>query len=232
MEGGERIMEQEHRTYWKPEKQIKVPKQWKPGQKQKKEIAPWRKDILSSHLPKPSTKDRAEFPRHVVEELIAEAGGKCQCCKIRPDTSTHHVQPRAAGRGGRGVKNNGMRLCIICHDQIQTNEEELQYWINEYEIKYGPRFWFDEQDWEEWNKKQAAVDQTEQRKQIQTERIEPIIELLSIASGRTLKAKELKLLDAMNESQIATFVKLMQDVIGAAIVPEDKTPFGYGYFND
>jgi hypothetical protein len=222
----------EHRTFWKTEKVVKEKKQWKTGQKQKKEIAPWRQDILSSHLSKPSTKDRAEFPRHVIEELIAEAGGNCQCCKIRPDTSTHHIQPRAAGRGGRGVKQNGMRLCIICHDQIQTNEEELQYWINEYEIKYGPRFWFDEQDLEEWNKKQAAADQTEQRKQIQSERIEPIVKLLTIASGRMLKAKELRFLDTLNENQIVVFARLMQDVIGSTPVPENKVPFGYGHFND
>jgi hypothetical protein len=47
-----------------------------------------------------------------------------------------------------------------------------------------------------------------------------------------LKVKELKLLDARNENQIATFAKLMQDVIGAALVHEDKLPFGYGHFND
>jgi hypothetical protein len=221
-----------HQTFWKPEKVVKEKKQWKPGQKPKKEIPEWKKDIISHHASKPSTKDRGDFQRNVIEELIAEAGGKCQNCKTSQDTSTHHVMPRAPGRGGRGVKTNGMRLCWPCHDRIQTNEEELQYWISEWEMKYGPRFWFDDQDWEEYNRKQASVLEAERDKQAKEDQLEPIMNLLTIAAGRALKAKEMRLIGGMNEKEIAIFAKLMYDVVGSGMAIVSEPEFGYGKFDD
>jgi hypothetical protein len=178
-----------HQTFWKPEKVVKEKKQWKPGQKPKKEIPEWKKDILSHHQSNPSRADRAEFPRNVIEELIIETDGKCQCCGIRVAETTHHVMPR--GRNGRGVKTNAMRLSWTCHDRIQTSEEELQYWMSEWELKYGANYWFDEQDREEYNRKQAASLEIEQSKHIREQQMEPVVNLLSAAAGRTLKAKEL-----------------------------------------
>lgn len=110
--------------------------------KPKKELPPWKKDLFAHHNPKPSKADRGEFPASVIKRLKQEAGGRCQACKERPDTQTHHVYPR--GRSGRGVLSNGMRVCDVCHTRIHANEDELQYWIAEYERRYGPCFWFDE----------------------------------------------------------------------------------------
>jgi hypothetical protein len=218
----------EHQTFWKPEKQMKEKKQWKPGQKPKKEKQEWKK--LSHHHSNPSRADRAEFPRQVIEELIVETDGKCQCCGIRQAETTHHVMPR--GRGGRGVKTNAMRLNWQCHDEIQIDEEKLQYWMGEWERKYGPNYWFDAQDWEEHNRKQAVSDEVEQAKQQRTEQLEPIVELLTAASGRSLKAKELRLLDKLGVSDMAIFAKLMADVVGAGLVTATKQEFGYGQFDD
>jgi hypothetical protein len=218
----------------KPEKKVKIRNTYNSLQqrssKPKKEIAPWRKDILSSHQSNPSRADRAEFSRKVVEELILETGGLCQCGCGRPASSTHHVMPR--GRNGRGVKKNAMRTNDICHIRIQTNEEELQYWISEWERKFGANFWFDEQDWEEFNRKQAAADKIKQGKQIRAEQLDPIVELLTVATGRTLKAKELRLLDKLGVSDMAIFARLMADVVGAGLVTTTKPEFGYGQFDD
>jgi len=218
----------------KPTKQPKEKKQYSSLQqrknKPKKEIAPWRQGILSHHQSKPSRADRADFPRKVVEDLIIETNGLCQCCgKLQAET-THHVMPR--GRGGRGVRTNAMRLNWICHDRIQTNEEELQYWISDWERKHGPNFWFDDQDWEDYNRKQAAIQERELEKRQRTENIEPIVNLLSVVTGRSLKAKEIRLLERMNDNDMTIFAKLMYDVVGAGIAVENKPTFGYGNFDD
>ncbi|MCR8633465.1 HNH endonuclease [Paenibacillus radicis (ex Xue et al. 2023)] len=217
-----------HQTFWKPEKVVKEKKQWRSGTKSKKEVPEWKKSILSHHNSSPSRADRADFPRNVIEELIAESNGLCQCCGRLPAETTHHVRPR--GRSGRGVKTNGMRLNWVCHDRIQTNEEELQYWMSEWERKYGANFYFDEQDWEEHYLKQTAANAAEQDKQQRVKRIEPIVDLLSAAAGRTLIAKEMRLLDGMDDKEMVIFAKLMQDVVGAALAVEK--PLGYGHFND
>jgi hypothetical protein len=219
----------------KPEKQVKDKNPYNSLQqrknKPKKEIAPWRQNILSHHESKPSTKDRGDFPKKIVEELITEADGKCQCCKTSTDTTTHHVQPRGRTTSpGRGVKTNGMRLCWPCHDRIQTDEELLQYWISEWERKHGQYFWFDEQDWEEYNRKQASALEAESDKQAKEDQLEPIMNLLAVAAGRALKAKEMRLIGALNDKEITVFAKLMQDVIGSGL--NQPQHFGYGHFED
>jgi len=223
-----------HQTFWKPVKKEKAKKPYNSLQqrkpKEKKEIPEWKRDILSHHQPRPSKAERGEFDRKIVAELKEEADGQCQSCKCNPDTTTHHVWPR--GRGGRGVKTNGLRLCWPCHDRIQTNEEELQYWISVYREKYGDHFWFDERDWEEFDKKQATIKSLEEDRKQRMERINPIVELLSTAAGRTLKAKEVRLLDGMDDNEVVVFTKLMQDVVASSLATENKLPFGYGYFDD
>lgn len=217
----------------KPEKKQKEKKAYNSlqhrGPKQKKEIAPWRQDILSSHVSKPSRADRAEFPPSVVSELIAETDNKCQCGCGRTAASTHHVMPR--GRSGRGVKTNAMRLCDICHDRIQTDESELQFWINNWKLKYGEYFYFDEQDWEEFNRKQTAAMAAESEQKERMDQLEPIISLLSTAAGRKLKAKEIRLLDGMDQREMATFAQLMHDALTSNAEPA-KQHYGYGHFDD
>lgn len=221
-----------HQTFWKPEKKVKEQKTYNSlgrSKKEKKDRPEWKKHILSHHQSNPSRADRAEFPREVIAELIKEAAGRCQCGCGLPDQETHHVMPR--GRSGRGVKTNGMRLNSICHQRIQTNEEELQHWILVYRTRYGQHFWFDEQDWEEHNRKKAAEKAADEEKQQRMEQINPIVTLLSTAAGRNLKAKEIRLIDALNDRQMVVFAKLMSDVVGASIAGDDK-PFGYGFFDD
>ena len=198
--------------------------------KKKKEIQPWRQDILAHHQHTPTRADRAEFPRKVIEELIEEAGGLCQCGCGRPDGETHHVMPR--GRNGRGVKTNGMRLNSICHQRIQDSEKELQHWILIYRTRYGNYFWFDEQDWEQHRRKQAEQKRAEIEERLKLERVKPILQLMSTAAGRGLKAKEKRLITSLSEKDTVTFAKLMEDVVSRSAPQEKALPFGYGYFDD
>ncbi|KKD53927.1 MULTISPECIES: HNH endonuclease [Paenibacillus] len=220
-----------HQTFWKPEKKQKQKKTYNSlGQRKKdKKIVPeWKKDILSHHQSRPNTKERGEFSKDVIAELIADSNGICECCKTAEATTTHHVYPR--GRKGRGVKTNGLRLCWPCHDRIQTNEELLQFWISAFRDKYGDHFWFDEQDWEEYNRKQAASKRVEAEKREHLESIKPVMELLTTAAGRSLKVKEVHLLEAMDEKQISVFENMINDILGASA--KQQVPFGYGYFDD
>ena len=222
-----------HQTFWKPEKQVKEKKVYNSLQQRKpktrKEVPEWKKDILSRHQGKPSTKNRGDFPRKVVEELIAEAGGVCQACKKNPDTTTHHVQPRGRTTSpGRGVKTNGLRLCGACHDRIQTNEEELQYWISVYRDKYGNYFWYDDQDWEEFNRKQAAIKATEAERKERLNQIKPIVELITTAAGWSLKSKELRLLEGFDKREMAVFASMISDVVAAAGQSSIKPSYAYG----
>ncbi|MCY9593751.1 HNH endonuclease [Paenibacillus chitinolyticus] len=195
--------------------------------KKRKEVAPWRQGITAHHNRRPSKADRAEFPTTVIKELIQEADGRCQCCGLLPDTTTHHVMPR--GRGGRGVKTNGMRLNGVCHDRIQTNEEELQYWISEWTRRYGPYFWYDAQDFEELEKRKAKEFQMHE----QAERLQPVMELLSNATGRKLKPSERRLVHEIGAKpdRLMVFQQLLQDTVGPGITNMDKQ-FGYGRFDD
>jgi hypothetical protein len=179
--------------------------------KPKKEIQEWRRNILSHHESKPSRADRAEFSKEVVAELIKEVDGKCQCGCGRPDTETHHVMTRT--RDGRGVKSNGMRVNGICNQRFHDNEEELQHWIEVYRKKYGDNFWFDEQDWEQYNRKQAATREVEDAHRQRMDALEPVMSLLSTAAGRKLKTAEIRLLDGLDTRETTTLVKLMQDVV-------------------
>jgi|GEM_PF-1862607 hypothetical protein len=222
-----------HQTFWKPEKKVKEPKPF--GMKKKKErkpVAEWKKDILSHHHSNPSKADRAEFPVSVVKELIAETEGRCQCGCGQEATTTHHVYPR--GRAGRGVKSNAMRLNGACHDRIQTSDTELKHWIAVYTEMYGERFWYDEKDWEEYHQKQASIKDMEAVRKQRMERINPVVEMVSAASGRKLKAAEIRLLDGMDDQEISVFFKMLADVVSAGIA-ENKAlsiPFGYGHFDD
>ncbi|GAS82430.1 unknown protein [Paenibacillus amylolyticus] len=219
-----------HQTFWKPEKKVKEKKMSSFGRrkKDKKPVPEWKKDILSHHQSRPGSKERGDFPKEVIAKLIEESNGICECCKIAEGTTTHHVYPR--GRKGRGVKTNGLRLCWPCHDRIQTNEELLQFWISAFRDKYGDRFWFDEQDWDEYNRKQEVQQKADQEKQNRQQSLNPVKELISSAAGRSLKAKEVRLIEMMDDKQIAIFEALINDIV--RVEENHQVPFGYGHFDD
>lgn len=220
----------EHQTFWKPEKVIKQKKVWGAGKKPKKEIQPWKKDILSHHLSNPSKADRAIFPQSVVAEGKERSKGICEYCRAASCTQSHHVMAKG-GRGGRGVLSNLFRVCTTCHMEIEGDEEKKQEIISLYEMKFGEHFYFDEQDFNELAIKNAKEDEAENAKLMHTEQLEPIIELLTVATGRSLRVKELRLLDKLGVSDMAIFAKLMYDVVGAGLTPK-KPEFGYGNFDD
>ncbi|ETT30294.1 hypothetical protein C161_27603 [Paenibacillus sp. FSL R5-192] len=219
-----------HQTFWKPEKKLKEKKVSSFGRskKDKKPVPEWKKDILAHHQSRPGSKERGDFPKEVIAELIEESNGICESCKIAEGTTTHHVYPR--GRKGRGVKTNGLRLCWPCHDRIQTNEELLQFWISAFRDKYGDHFWFDEQDWDEYNRKQEAQRKTDQEKQNRQQSLNPVKELISSAAGRSLKAKEVRLIEMMDDKQIAIFEALINDIV--RVEENHQVPFGYGHFDN
>lgn len=219
----------------KPVKRVKEKKAYNSLQTRKKDKKPlpeWKQNILAHHKSSPSKADRAEFSNSVVKELIEETGGRCQCGCGKEANTTHHVFPR--GRGGRGVKTNAMRLNGVCHDRIQTNDEELQQWINFYSLKYGPSFWYDEKDWDIFNQKQSRAEQLEAMKKQRMERINPVIDLLTAASGRKLKAAEIRLIDGMDDKEMSVFANMMTDILstGSSNEQQANIPFGYGHFND
>ncbi|OZQ66097.1 HNH endonuclease [Paenibacillus sp. VTT E-133280] len=218
----------EHQTFWKPEKQVKEKKSYSSLHQQKtkakKEVPEWKKGILAHHQKGQSSKDRCEFDTDVLAEVIAEQGEICPCCKIAQSTTTHHVWPR--GRKGRGVKSNALRVCWPCHDKIQTTDELLQYWISVYREKYGDHFWFDEKDWEEFNHKQNVLQQKEREKQDRQNQIKPVVDLLTAAAGRSLKANEIRLLQSFEDKDMQIFTTMMADALGA--IQEPTPVYSYG----
>lgn len=202
----------------KPVRKEKEKKPYNSLQSRKKERKPlpeWKQHLFNHHESKPSKADRAEFTIAVVKAAIERSGGICEYCRQRPCTSTHHVVGR--GRSGRGVLSNAFRACGICHMEIEGSEDKKQELISLYRQRYGDRFWFDERDWEEYNRKQAADLEVEHDKKARVDQLEPIMSLLSIAAGRELKAKETRLIGGMDDKQISIFAKLMQDVIGSGL---------------
>lgn len=220
----------EHKTFWKPEKKIKEKQPLGYKKKEKKEIPEWKRDILSHHLSNPSKADRAVFLPSVVIEAKERSKGICEYCKSAPCTQSHHVMAKG-GRGGRGVLSNLFRVCTVCHMEIEADEEKKQEIIALYEMKFGKHFYFDEQDFNDLAIKQTKEDEAENAKLMHTEQLEPIVELLTVATGRALKVKELRLLDKFGVGEMQVFAKLMADVIGSGL--EAKQPdFSYGTFND
>lgn len=88
-------------------------------------------------------KDRAEFPQKVRDQIIEDQNGQCYLC----GSSTkyiHHVKPR--GRGGRGVRTNGMLACVNCHNPKIHDIGMVDHYIALWEKIHGPNFWMDEED--------------------------------------------------------------------------------------
>ncbi|MEK8133137.1 HNH endonuclease [Paenibacillus filicis] len=214
----------------KPEKKQKERRGLQARGKPKKEPVPWRQGIFDHHKDRPSGTDRGDFPPKVIKELKEEADGVCQVCKSAPDTQTHHVMPRGRrSTPGRGVKNNGLRCCGFCHDRIQTNEDELQYWIAIYRDKYGDRFWYDDEDWKQFHSKKLNDEQLVAELQARKERVEPVVTLLEAASGRGLKAKESRFIEGLNDRDLSIVAGLAADLSRGL---RGQQSHGYGHFED
>lgn len=196
--------------------------------KPKKELPYYKQQIFADWNGKPSRHDRAEFPPAVVKELTEEAGGRCQCGCGLPDTQTHHVMPRT--RDGRGVKTNGMRVNGACNIRFHDNEDELQFWIAEYERRHGPYFWYDEQDWEEHRRRESASTVAEEQRKERERQLEPVVVPLSKALGRQLKAKELRAIETLAGTRHLETLKAMAEDIAYHV--GIKRSFGYGQFDD
>jgi hypothetical protein len=216
-----------HRTFPKPQKQEKVKKASSlgRGKKDKKPISPWKQGILADHKSNPSRADRNEFPPAVIKKLKERADGKCEACKQRPDIETHHVRSRA--RDGRGVFQNGLRVCGECHDYIQTHEEELRFWEGKWEKNFGPNFWFDDLDIEIHARKQAVQQAIDQEHEQRRQQIEPVADLIATAAGRPLRVKELRLLESMELKQLDIFTGMFTDALNGyaaqgAFHPHDR----------
>ena len=91
----------------------------------------------------PKQRQRNTFSSKVRKQIMQDSDGACRSCGRRA-TQIHHVMPR--GRGGRGVYTNGMATCSDCHRRIHQDNKLLQFWISEYEKKYGKGFYKDEWD--------------------------------------------------------------------------------------
>jgi hypothetical protein len=81
--------------------------------------------------------------------------------------------------------------------------------------------------------KHAASRTAEEEQKQRLERINPIVELLSVAAGRKLKVAEIRVIDGMDDREVAVFAKLMADVVAAGIDPvKPKGSSSYGHFDD
>lgn len=176
--------------------------------KQKRDVPEHKRAILAHHQWRPGRADRSDFPAKVVAELVEESGNACQAGCGRAADQTHHVMPR--GRGGRGVKTNGMRICWVCHERVQTDEAELQHWIDVWRQRYGDGFWMDDQDREEMAAKEAML----ARRNAEVERRREGLRLIVREARRELRPEESAILRRLSADDLMTMLWLVRDAAG------------------
>ena len=97
----------------------------------------------------PHWKERGEFSRQTKNEIKRIWGEYCFVCGS-PNISIHHVYEKGYSKGGRGVKTNGLPLCMlhhtdqnhgIHHDRILYNKVR-QMFIE----KFGEYYYCDKYD--------------------------------------------------------------------------------------
>jgi 5-methylcytosine-specific restriction endonuclease McrA len=93
---------------------------------------------------KPTTGQRSEFPRNVRKQIKERDCGECYKCGSSYGIQIHHIISRA--QGGRGVLDNGVCLCLVCHDKVTNNREERDKLINEWTETHEDGFWKDQWD--------------------------------------------------------------------------------------
>lgn len=93
---------------------------------------------------------RSEFSPGVRKEILDRDNHECQICGSTWRLEIHHIVER--GRGGRGVKENGITLCWKCHDNVQHDQKLLDKLFNDRLSECGDNFWCDEWDREAYLK--------------------------------------------------------------------------------
>ena len=97
----------------------------------------------------PHWKERGEFSRKTKNEMARIWGEYCFVCG-NPNYSFHHVYEKGFGKGGRGVKTNGLPLCILHHtDQNQGihHDRKLYERVREMFIqRFGSHYYKDKYD--------------------------------------------------------------------------------------
>lgn len=72
----------------------------------------------------------------------------------------------------------------------------------------------------------AIQQEKERQREEKQNQIKPVVDLLSSAAGRSLKAKELHLLQSLEVKDMAVFATLMADVFGRPL--EEPRVYSYG----
>lgn len=93
---------------------------------------------------KPTAGQRSEFPKKVRDQIKERDYGECHMCGSSYGIQIHHIVSRA--QGGRGVLENGVCLCIICHDKVTNSQLEQQKLFDERLSECGDGFWMDKWD--------------------------------------------------------------------------------------
>lgn len=91
-----------------PKFTVKKPKKKKAEPKVNKNIEMYHDRII------PFWKKRGEFSKQTRNDILRIWGEYCHICG-NPNYSIHHVLEKGFGKGGRGVKTNGLPLCSLHH---------------------------------------------------------------------------------------------------------------------
>lgn len=97
----------------------------------------------------PHWKQRGKFSSNTENDIRRMWGEHCFICG-NPYYSIHHVREKGFGKGGRGVRTNGLPLCVLHHTDQNTgvhHDRELYNRITEMFIsKFGEHYYKDEYD--------------------------------------------------------------------------------------
>ena len=131
------------------QKEKDTPK-FKPQRHKKKPKKKVNKNIEFFHNRRiPHWKERGEFSRKTKNDIFRIWGEYCFVCGS-PNVSCHHVYEKGFGKGGRGVKTNGLPLCPLHHtDQNHGIHHDREFYNKVREMfikKFGPRYYQDKYD--------------------------------------------------------------------------------------
>ena len=97
----------------------------------------------------PHWKERGEFSRKTKDEVKNIWGEWCYVCGS-PNYSIHHVFEKGFGKGGRGVRTNGLPLCRIHHTDLKTgihhNRELYEQVRAMFILRWGEHYYKDKYD--------------------------------------------------------------------------------------
>ncbi len=97
----------------------------------------------------PHWKQRGKFSKQTVNDILRIWGEYCYVCGS-PHIQIHHVFEKGFGKGGRGVKTNGLPLCMTHHtDQnegIHHNRKLYEEVRTMFIEKFGSMYYKDKYD--------------------------------------------------------------------------------------